>query len=274
MGVSVKNMKERSRKKIYKVNLGALMFAVGFLISLTAVGGGFCSQTTGREPFKIVAVAEGCSSNGYVIARRTNFNALSAGGYVPVMIPNVADTNIVATLMNKADALLITGAVQDEDYPNRLKFEFMLLDMALERGIPVLGFCHGHQAINRYFGGKIAKIPADLVPKTVHRGKESPYVKDCFHEMIIEPGTRLAKAFGSTRATINTSHRYHITRLGKGLKVTAKSPDGVIEAIEHETLPVTGYQFHPERLHALDPAYMRIIRDGLEHPAARPVKSR
>ena len=73
------------------------------------------------------------------------------------------------------------------------------------------------------------------------------------------------KGFGVERAEVNTSHNFHITELGKGLEVTARADDGVIEAVEHTTLPVIGFQFHPERIFRRDPRYLRIIADALEN---------
>ena len=58
---------------------------------------------------------------------------------------------------------------------------------------------HGHQCINRYFGGTLGYVEKESSGNVVHRGKESPYVKDCFHTISIKPGSRLAKGFGATR---------------------------------------------------------------------------
>lgn len=99
----------------------------------------------------------------------------------------------------------------------------------------------------------MADVTKGVSPKVVHHGKESPYVKDCFHMANVKPGSRLAEIFGATRIEVNSSHYYCIGRLGDGLDVTARSDDGVVEAIEHRTLPVTGFQFHPERIFRRDP---------------------
>ena len=83
----------------------------------------------------------------------------------------------------------------------------------------------------------------------------------------IKPGSNMFKWFGAERVEINTSHNFHITELGEGLEVTARADDGVIEAVEHRTLPVTGFQFHPERIFRRDPRCLRIIREALERQA-------
>ena len=245
-----------------KIYVSAVLCAIVF-----AVGCVSCPKT-GKSKIKTVAVAEVCTDDGFVMARRTNFDALAAAGFAAVIVPNVADTNLVAALLDRVDALVLTGAIGASNVKVRNKFDAMLIGMAIERGLPIVGFCRGHQVINRYFGGKMDNIPNDLTPKVIHSSGVSPYVKDCFHEMEVVPGTRLEKGFGKQKCKVNTSHLFHVTKLGKGLKVTARSADGVIEAIEHENLPITGFQFHPERLPKLDECYVRIIRDAIEHPAA------
>ena len=242
------------------------MFAALFVV-FSFVGCVSCPKSDSPK-VKMVAVADVCTDDGFVKARRTNFDALTAAGFAAVIVPNVADTNLVAAILDRSDALVLTGAIGASNVKVRNKFDAMLIGMAIERGLPIVGFCRGHQVINRYFGGKMDNIPNDLTPKVIHSSGVSPYVKDCFHEMEVVPGTRLEKGFGKQKCKVNTSHRFHVTKLGKGLKVTARSADGVIEAIEHENLPITGFQFHPERLPKLDECYVRIIRDAIEHPAA------
>ena len=221
-------------------------------------------QTRPPNKVKVVALADGCVTNGFVMARSTNSDALSAAGYIPVLIPRISDTNLLAQAMDRVDALLLTGGIKGQDYPNRIEFEKLLMSMAIERGLPILGFCHGHQCINLYFGGTIAPVPKDGSPSIVHRGKDPPYVKDCFHMINVKPGSRLAKGFGTTRMEVNTSHTMCVKDVGEGLEVTARSDDGVVEAIEHRTLPITGFQFHPERIFRRDPRYLQIIVDALE----------
>ena len=221
-------------------------------------------QTTSPKKVKVVGLADACVTNGFVMARSTNTDALSAAGYIPMLIPQISDTNLLAQTMDRVDALLLTGGVKGQDYPNRIAFEKLLMSMAIERGLPILGFCHGHQCINLYFGGTLMPVPKDSSPSIVHRGKDPPYVKDCFHMINIKPGSRLAEGFGTTRMEVNTSHTMCVKDVGEGLEVTARSDDGVVEAIEHRTLPITGFQFHPERIFRRDPRYLQIIVDALE----------
>ena len=223
-----------------------------------------CQTAEKSSRVKVVAIADTCPTNGFAMARVTNTDALSAAGYLPVIIPRIADTNLLAAAMNRADALLLVGGVKEQDYEGRIQFELLLMRLAIERGLPIVGFCHGHQCINRYFGGTLGSVAKESSGNVAHRGKESPYVKDCFHAINIKPGSRLAKSFGATRAEVNTSHTRCIKEVGEGLEVTARADDGIIEAVEHRTRPITGFQFHPERVFRRDPRDLRAIVDALE----------
>ncbi len=227
------------------------------------------SPRAAHDGLKVVVIAESCVTNRYVMSGRNASDALAAAGYLPVVLPNIADTNLLAAAMDRAYALVLTGSAKGNDTKVRVAFEHMLIRMALERGIPVLGFCHGHQCINTYFGGKVVKMPQERTPMIEHRSKQTPSVLHCFHMIDIKPGSRLARTFGATRYKVNSSHSFSATEIGEGLEVTARSDDGIVEALEHKTLPVTGYQFHPEAICDRDPRYLQAIRDAIEHPAAR-----
>ena len=75
-------------------------------------------------------------------------------------------------------------------------------------------------------------------------------------------GNTLAKVLGSGEVRINSSHTMRSEEIGKGLKVTARAADGVVKAFEHETLPVMGFQFHPERM-TDDPKFVELLRVAL-----------
>ena len=67
------------------------------------------------------------------------------------------------------------------------------------------------------------------------------------NEIIAEKGTLLERLYGE-RFWVNSYHQDCAVEPGPGVRVAALSPDGIIEAIEHETLPIWGFQFHPERM--------------------------
>ena len=127
--------------------------------------------------------------------------------------------------------------------PARDALEMRLLDDAIRRGLPVLGICRGQQLMNVYFGGSL------------HQDLASFYVEDPATRTILprkrivpEPGSRLGQLFANgTR--VNALHRQGVNELGRDVRVAARDRNGIVQAIEHESLPfVVGVQWHPEYL--------------------------
>lgn len=133
----------------------------------------------------------------------------------------------------KFNDTVVVDSVRDD-------FEMRLIPEFLKRGKPILCICRGMQILNIYLGGTVYQ---DLVEQCgfVHMDGKIR------HEVITEPDTLLRKLFGE-RFRTNSTHHQSLRDLAPGFKVAARSAEGVIEAIEHETLPIYGCQFHPERL--------------------------
>lgn len=124
---------------------------------------------------------------------------------------------------------------------NRDRAELALLDWFLSRGRPVLGICRGHQVANVWAGGDLIQdLGEELV--SLHNGET-----DLVHPVEAEEGSLLCRLYGR-RFCVNSCHHQGVGRLGKGLRVTACTEGGVIEAMEHKTLPLITTQFHPERM--------------------------
>lgn len=96
---------------------------------------------------------------------------------------------------------------------------------------PILGICRGVQAINVFCGG------------TLHQHMERH--EDCCHEVAC---AGLLSSLVGPCCTVNSYHHQDVDRVGHGLRVAARATDGVIEALRHETAPVLGVQWHPERM--------------------------
>lgn len=118
--------------------------------------------------------------------------------------------------------------------------QLKLMDLFVQAKKPVLAICRGHQLINVYFGGTLVQ---DLPTADVHRhiGYDQAHMSHALSGSILE------RLYGSS-FSINSAHHQGIKALGKGLSVIQTSHDGVIEAVIHETLPVIGLQWHPERM--------------------------
>jgi len=177
-------------------------------------------------------------------------------GHVPFVIPATTNRAAIARVLDQLDALILCGGedVEPSRYgetakpacgrPNlrRDAWEWTLLDEAVRRRLPIVGTCRGEQIINVYFGGTLYQdLPSEYAGARAHNG-------GILHPIAIEPGSRLAEILGATNIVVNTWHHQAVKTVAPGFRVTARAPDGVIEAIESETLPVAAVQFHPEKM--------------------------
>lgn len=134
------------------------------------------------------------------------------------------------------------------DDPKRDAVDRLLLDHVYQAHKPVLAICYGLQSLNVYCGGTLVQHIESEINHTPGRT-----VQDA-HAAEVEPGSKLADIVGTDRTTsairVTSSHHQSADRVGKSLRVVARSPmDQVIEALEG-TLPdhfVVAVQWHPER---------------------------
>ncbi len=119
--------------------------------------------------------------------------------------------------------------------------QLWLLSRFAAKNKPVLGICRGIQLINVYFGGTLIQ---HLTKTAVHQQPQG----DVFHPTILTPGSMLQKLYGTCRIMTNSNHHQAVLRPGRGLIPVAFSSDQVTEAVIHQSLPVLGIQWHPERM--------------------------
>ena len=122
----------------------------------------------------------------------------------------------------------------------RDKAEFALVDVFLKAGKPILGICRGFQLLNVAFGGSLCQ---HLPNAGVHTSGTSD---DLVHLVRADRESIFFKLYGE-EFSVNSWHHQAAKVIGKGLRL-AMTADGVVEGFEHETLPVIGVQWHPERM--------------------------
>jgi gamma-glutamyl-gamma-aminobutyrate hydrolase PuuD/predicted esterase len=205
----------------------------------------------------VVGIADMCMATNSVSVQTTYAAAFARAGNTPLVLPAETNRAVVARMLASVDVLLLCGGEDVE--PSRYKakpsprlgevnlrrdaWEFLLLDEAVKRRLPVIGICRGCQLINVYFGGTLWQdLPSERPGEVVHRGK------DAFHDIQIVAGSRLADYLGTDRLKVNSFHHQAVRDLAPGFRAVAFAPDGVVEAIESETMPIVGVQFHPEKL--------------------------
>lgn len=181
------------------------------------------------------------------IMGRTYLNAVYAGGGLAVLTIDEDTTEEYAQL---ADGLIMTGAfswvprpavalkgsVEAGSHRHEMDQGLFFNFKKLEK--PIYGICLGEQMMNLYSGGSLSLYFKEDIHNE-HMLSE--------HYCKADKGSLLNKLFGD-EFLINSRHNNRVERVAEGFKVTAvASHDDTIEAIEHETLPIYGFQFHPER---------------------------
>lgn len=138
--------------------------------------------------------------------------------------------------------------------PQRDAMELGLLREIAALGKPVLGVCRGFQTMNVARGGTLLQD----IPWGGHSDDAGRYAPS--HPAEILPGTLLAELLGAGEILTNSVHHQAVDRLGRGLRISAKSPDGIVEGIEDPAGPLfLGVQFHPEATAGADPKMQAIF---------------
>lgn len=207
-------------------------------------------------------------------------DAVAKAGGVPVLIP-YGDASAATDYLALCQGLVLTGGdfdIHPELYgearrdacgpakPSRTAFEWALCEAGLAAKTPVLGVCGGMQLMNVVRGGALYQDLKQDLGLATH---EQPPPKDVpTHPVAVAEGSLLARLVGADPLSVNSTHHQAVSRLGRGVLVSARAPDDVVEAIELPDLPFAlGVQWHPERVVAHDPRHAGIWR-GLVQAAA------
>src|ERR1700687_2784311 len=196
--------------------------------------------------------------------------AVESAGGEPVLISLLSSPGELRRRSAELDAFVLTGSPADIDPAHfhakrhpatadadaaRERTDFALLEHALTTGKPVLAICYGIQSLNVFLGGTLIQdIPSELGSKICHSpdGEETPggpEQLDALHDARFDSG-RVLNLCRTPQLEINSSHHQSVLEPGRGLRITAHAPDGVVEAVEWtgDSNWVVGVQWHPERM--------------------------
>ena len=187
---------------------------------------------------------------------------LAAGG-LPIVLPYSEDETAPAEVIALCDGLVVTGGAFDippETYGSRVhrmlgplkrertQYEQRLLRAALQVNKPVLGVCGGMQLLAVEAGGTLWQDIRDELPQAFdHEQKLDP--REPGHPVSIVEGTVLEAIVARRELAVNSTHHQAVRDPGRA-RVSALSPDGIIEAIELSDCFALGVQWHPELLEA------------------------
>ncbi len=212
--------------------------------------------------YPLIGITTRLDAENTFYLRRYYAEAIESSGGAPVYIPLIPDRQYLSSLAGKLDGLLLSGSNSDLDpifygeephpklgtvTPERDQTDLLLLELAEERKMPVLAICFGMQSLNVSRGGTLIQdIESQNLDALKHQQGQVPDRPS--HHIKIETNSLLAQLNGSDLARVNSSHHQAIKQVGRDLRVIARAPDGVIEAVV-DSRPdrfVLGLQWHPE----------------------------
>lgn len=220
----------------------------------------------------------------YTFVAAGYYDAISKVGGVPLIIPPLEEDDDLGQILERVDGVLLVGGADLDPrrdgwmlHPTirplavrRELFDRRLMRLVAQRRIPVFGIGAGMQLLNVVMGGNLLlHIPEDRPNALPHHDPLDPAHR---HTLEIAPGSLMERVYGDGELRVNSMHHMAVDEVAAGFEVTARCPDGIIEAIESR-LPdwfALGTQFHPEAdtASALDLRIFEEFVDGVKESGA------
>ena len=207
------------------------------------------------------------------------YKSIWRAGGVPVIIPPIADTDVLINTLEHIDGLLLTGGADfnplyagEEPSPRlgginaeRDLPELLITQLAYNRQIPMLGICRGIQTLVMALGGKVQQDISDVAQI---RHSQDADRSEPTHSVTVEPDSTLFNIYNKEKLFVNSFHHQAVCDPGERFRVTARSADGIIEAIEsREYKSIIGVQWHPECMSAEDgsPIFSWLVQQAADY---------
>jgi len=187
------------------------------------------------------------------------YDSIVKAGGIPIVIPPMEDEADLNRVLDLCDGFVLVGGADLDPrrdgfmlHPTvrpldnrREDFDRMLIDEIAKRHLPVFGIGVGMQLLNISQGGNLLlHIPEDLPKALPHKDPLDPAHR---HGLEVVPGSLMERVYGDGEIRVNSVHHMGVDQVAPGFRVTARCPDGVVEAIESTTdWLAMGTQFHPE----------------------------
>ena len=233
-----------------------------------------------------IAAAGRVSRSAISFAGRVYLDAVIRAGGEPITLsPRELRHDEALDLLRRFDGLVLMGGSDVDPHlygqqrqahvygviPEQDHFEAALVHAAIESKLPTLAVCRGIQLVNVALGGSLIQHIGDLAGVVQHAPDKFPAGQDyVLHDVVVEKGTKLASAMGTTAARVASFHHQGLDEIAKGLRVSARSDDGLVEGLEHTGSGqwLIGVQWHPEDTASTDP-HQQSLYDALVQRAAK-----
>jgi putative glutamine amidotransferase len=212
------------------------------------------------------------------VVGRKYADAVRLAGCLPLVVPS-ADGIELGQLLDLADGVFLTGSpsnvdpghfgesVHDPSAPLDLvrdAWTLPLIPLAIGRGVPLFAICRGLQEVNVALGGSLHQAVHEIAGHADHRADRSVPIDRQYdalaHAVAVTPGGLLESITGCATIEVNSLHSQSIARLADGLRVEARAPDGVIEAVSvPQARFALAVQWHPEWNAASSPVSMKLL---------------
>jgi putative glutamine amidotransferase len=203
---------------------------------------------------------------------------VEGAGATPLLIPSLSPPLDLGALLDQLDGLLLTGAysnIEPHHYdggpsyegnlhdPGRDATSLSLVPLAIEKRVPVLAVCRGLQEVNVALGGSLHQKVQEVPGHGDHREDvQAPLEEQYGPAHPVRLSGSLRAIAGADEAMVNSLHGQGISRLGRGLRVEASAPDGLVEAVrlDRDDAFLLAVQWHPEWQVTENPFYLGIFQ--------------
>ncbi len=196
----------------------------------------------------------------YSIISAGYFDAVIKAGGIPMLLPPLPEEDDISAALDKLDGFVLVGGPDLDPrrdgwmrHPScrlmverRENFDRALVRLIAERRMPVFGIGVGMQLLNVSQGGNLhLHLPEDVPTAIPHKDLHDPGHR---HGLEVLRDSLMERVYGDGEIRVNSMHHMAIDEVARGFEVTARCPDGIVEAIESQ-MPdwfAIGTQFHPE----------------------------
>lgn len=236
----------------------------------------------------MIGLTANCADIDVTIRNYYHKQIVAAGG-VPVIIPPVADKDVIINTLERLDAIILTGGADynplwaGEEPSAKLHHinaqrdlpELLITRLAYNRNIPMLGICRGIQTLAMALDGKVIQDISETIPNTIKHSQDADTCEPT-HSVSVAEGSMLHDVYGKDKLYVNSFHHQAVGDCGPKFIVTAKANDGVVEAIESsEFRKIMGVQWHPECMgDDGQPLFKWLVDAAAEHNKAKAIHNR